>query len=40
MGKDIPKDLKGKEAVLTILKSQYVTQVIVNGSKKALSTSK
>lgn len=27
----IPKDLKGKEAVLTILKSQYVTQVIVNG---------
>jgi beta-galactosidase/beta-glucuronidase len=27
----IPKDLKGKEAVLTIKKSQYVTQVYING---------
>jgi hypothetical protein len=27
----IPKDLKGKEAVITIKKSQYVTQVFVNG---------
>jgi len=28
---DIPKELDGKEAVITIKKSQYVTQVYVNG---------
>ncbi len=28
---DIPKELEGKEAVITIKKSQYVTQVYVNG---------